>query len=377
MAQDSAHIHFDHVGSLLRPAALFEARKRILGLHDADHNLGAHENAELAAIEDKHIRDVVALQEGAGMPVVTDGEFRRRSWWTDFYLSLTGTSITYNGKQPITFINAAGETRPAPAIRIRGKVAWQHSVNVDAFNFLQSATKRVAKVTLPGPPMLHFMRDENFVPAAYPDLDQFWDDVIAAYRREIAALAAAGCRHIQIDECMMPMLCDPRHQAFVRTRGEDPADLMKKYAWAINQGIAGRPKDMVVALHTCRGNLNAFWGADGGYQPIADLIFNQIDADLYLLEYDTQRAGDFRPLRQVPKGKTVLLGLISTKENVLEARDMLMRRIEEAGQHIDHEQLGLCPQCGFSTNVFGTHFTIDDQRRKLELVAEIAGEAWH
>jgi len=370
-------IHLDHVGSLLRPAALRQARERLLGVHDADHNLNAHDNAELRAIEDGFVREVVALQEDAGMPIVTDGEFRRRSWWTDFYLSLTGTSITYNGKNPITFVNAAGDKRPAPAIRIRGKVSWHGSVNLEPFKFLKGAATRVAKVTLPGPPMLHFMRDENFVPSVYPDVDQFWDDVIAGYRSEIAALAAAGCRHIQIDECMLPWLCDPRHQAFCKSRGEDANALIDKYAWTINQAIAGRPKDMVVALHSCRGNLNAFWGGEGGYEQIADAIFHKIDADLYLLEYDTPRAGDFTPLRHVPKGKTVLLGLVSTKESALESRDELRRRIDEAGRSLDLAQLGLCPQCGFSTNLFGTHFTIDDQRRKLERMAKVAGEVWN
>lgn len=369
-------IHLDHVGSLLRPAALRQARERLLGLHDADHNLGAHDNEELTAIEDGFIREVVALQEQCGMPIVTDGEFRRRSWWTDFYLSLSGTGITYNGKAPITFVNAAGETRPAPGTRIEGRVGWQGSVMVEPFRFLKSVTKRTPKVTLPGPPMLHYMRDAEFVPAIYPDLDKFWEDLIDAYRSEIGALAAAGCRHIQIDECMLPWLCDPRHQAFVRSRGEDPVALIEKYAWAIDQAIALRPKDMVVAMHSCRGNLNAYWGGEGGYEPIADTIFNQIGADLYLLEYDTPRAGDFQPLRHLPKGKTVLLGLVSTKENALESREMLLRRIEEAGRYADPAQLGLCPQCGFSTNLFGTHFTVDDERRKMELMSRVAGEVW-
>lgn len=374
---DASHIHVDHVGSLLRPLALREARQRILGVHDADHNLGAHDNAELRAIEDGVVREIARLQEDCGLPVVTDGEFRCRSWWSDFILGLTGTQVSYTGKLPITFINAAGDKRPAPGIKITGKVSWRGSVVAKPFEFLKSITTRIPKVTIPGPPIIHYLRDEDFVPAIYPDLDRFWDDLITAYRREIRALAGAGCRHVQIDECMLPWLCDPRHQALVRSRGGDPVALVDTYAWLINQAIAERPKDMVVAMHMCRGNLNAYWGGEGGYEPVAEAVFNTIDADLYLMEYDTPRAGDFTPLRHVPKGKTVLLGLVSTKETALESRDGLRRRLDEAGKYLDHRQLGLCPQCGFSTNMFGTHFTGDDQRRKLELIVDVAQTVWH
>ena len=369
-------IHLDHVGSLLRPAALRQARERLLGVHDADHNLGPHDNAELTAIEDGFVREVVRLQEAAGMTIVTDGEFRRRSWWTDFFLGLEGTRVTYNGRMPVTFVNAAGEARASPGIRIEGKIAWRRSVNAAPFRFLREVARAMPKVSLPAPTQLHFMRDADFVPAVYPDLDAFWDDVVAAYRREIAALAEAGCRHLQIDDVMLPWLCDPRHQDYARSRGEDPRRLVDTYVEVIDRCIAGRPAGMTVAMHSCRGNLNAYWGAEGGYEPIAEAIFNRIGADLYLLEYDTPRAGDFRPLRHLPKGKTALLGLVSTKEARLESRDELVRRIEEAGRHTDHAQLGLCPQCGFSTNLFGTHFTEDDERRKLERMAEVAAACW-
>jgi len=220
----------------------------------------------------------VKLQEDAGVKVVTDGEFRRRSWWSDFYLSLKGTKVTYNGKMPITFVNAAGEKRPAPGMTINGKVGWRGSVNVDAFRYLKSVTKVAPKVSLPAPPMLHFMRDE-IDEKTYPDRDKLFADIVAAYQAEVAALAGAGCRYIQLDECMIPFLCDPRHRELSKQRGEDPDMLIGKYAEAINDAMAKRPSDMTFAVHMCRGNLNAFWGAEGGYDPVAEATFGKIDAD--------------------------------------------------------------------------------------------------
>ncbi len=373
----AAHIHVDHVGSLLRPQQLRDARQRILGIHDADHNLGPHDNDELTAAEDLCIREAVKLQEDCGLAIVTDGEFRRRSWWTDIALSFTGTRVTYDGKNPIEFTSASGEKRPAPGVQISGRVSWRKSPLVGPFAFLKSITSKTPKVTLPGPPMLHFMREKNFVPDIYRDIDAFWNDVVAAFRKEIQELSNAGCRLLQIDECMLAWLCDPRHQTFARSRGEEPAKLIDVYCSVINQAISERPQDMIVALHSCRGNMNAFWGGEGGYEPIADAMFNKIDVDYYLLEYDTARAGDFQPLRFVPKNKTVLLGLVSTKTASLEQTDDLVRRIDEAAKVLDHDQLGLCPQCGFSTNVFGTSFTIDDERRKLDLIVKTAAQVWH
>ncbi|MGZ5855029.1 MAG: 5-methyltetrahydropteroyltriglutamate--homocysteine S-methyltransferase [Xanthobacteraceae bacterium] len=373
----AAHIHVDHVGSLLRPMALRAARERVLGVHDADHNLGAHDNTEMRAIEDGFVREVVKLQEDAGLPLITDGEFRRRSWWTDFYLSLTGIGVTYSAKTPMTMINAKGEVRPFPSIVVKGRVKWHGSQMVEPFRFLKATTKRTPKVSLPAPPMIHFIRSEDFVPSVYPSLDEFYNDLIMAYRQEVKALADAGCKVLQLDECMLPLLCDPRHQAYARARGEDPQKLIETYTWLIDQAISERPKDMVVGLHLCRGNLNAFWGADGAYDPVADAIFNKTSVDYYLLEYDTPRAGDFSPLRLAPKGKQVLLGLVSTKDEKLEDKDMLLRRIDEASKQAPHAQLGICPQCGFSTNLFGTQFTIDDERRKLELIVDVANKAWH
>ncbi len=375
--RDPRTVHFDHVGSLLRPKPLFAARERLLGVHDTDHNLGAHDNAELRAIEDEHIREVVRLQEDAGLHFITDGDFRRRSWWTDFFMSLDGPRVTYAGRSPLTLINAKGETRPLPTVSITQRIRWQGSINVAPFKFLQSVTTRAPKVTLPPPTMIHFQRDDHYGLSAYGgDVDLFWDDLIGVYRQEIAALAAAGCRQLQIDECNLVMLCDTRHQAYVRSRGEDPETLINKYVWVMNEIIRERPKDMFVRMHMCRGNLTGFWSAEGGYEPIAERVFNQIGADAFLMEYDTARAGDFRPLRYLPKGKIALLGLVTTKLPDLEQPDQLRRRLDEAAKHADIAQLGLCPQCGFSSNVFGNPLTIDDERKKLALVVETANAVW-
>jgi 5-methyltetrahydropteroyltriglutamate--homocysteine methyltransferase len=373
---DLLDLHVDHVGSLLRPASLREKRFSLLGVHDADHNLGAHANAELTKIENDYIRDVVKLQEGCGLSVVTDGDFRRRSWWTDFLLSFRGLAISYDGKTPITMINAAGEKRQIAGIRVEGEIAPQDSGMAASFEFLRSSTSRVAKATIPGPPIVHFLRDDEFVPAVYPDIDAFWHDLIGAYRTEIKKLADAGCRYLQIDECMLPYLCDPRHREMSKSRGDDPDKLVETYAGAINEIVAGRPEDMMVAVHMCRGNMNAFWGGEGDYEPVAEVSFNMPNVDIFLLEFDTPRAGDFRPLRHAAKDKKILLGIVSTKNPQLEDRDELKRRIDAAAAYVRIEQLGLCPQCGFSTNVFGTEFKVDEQRRKLELMVDVAGEIW-
>jgi 5-methyltetrahydropteroyltriglutamate--homocysteine methyltransferase len=214
------------------------------------------------------------------------------------------------------------------------------------------------------------------VPAVYPDIDAFWHDLVAAYRAEIKTLAEAGCRYVQIDECMLPYLCDPRHRDMAKARGDDPDELVARYAWAINEIVADKPDDMIVAVHMCRGNMNAFWGGEGSYEPVAEASFNMPNVDVFLLEYDTARAGDFRPLRHVPADKKILLGIVSTKDPRLESKDELKRRIDEAAAYIDLRQLGLCPQCGFSTNLFGTEFKVDDQRRKLERMVDVANEVW-
>lgn len=369
-------IHVDHVGSLLRPKELKTKRFELLGVHDADHNLAAHGNAQLTEIENGYIREVVKLQEDCGLPFITDGDFRRRSWWTDFLLSFTGLSISYDGKTPITLINAAGEKRPIAGIKVGGKIKPRDSGMVKSFAFLKAVTRKTPKVTIPGPPIVHFLRDADFVPAVYADIEEFWADLVAAYKAEIRKLADAGCRFVQIDECMLPYLCDPRHREMSKARGDDPDELIRVYSRVINAVVEDKPGDMVVAVHMCRGNMNAFWGAEGGYERMAETAFHMPNVDAFLLEYDTPRAGDFKPLRHVPKGKQVLLGIVSTKNPALESSDELKRRIDEASKSIAIDQLGICPQCGFSTNVFGTEFTADDQKRKIERMVGVAEEIW-
>ncbi len=373
---DASHLHVDHVGSLLRPAELRAARIRLLGEHDADRNLGPHHNAELSAIEDRHIRDVVTLQEECGLSIVTDGDYRRRSWWTDFLLGFSGLAISYSGKTPITLINAAGETRPIAGIKVEGPIRPRDSTLAKYFGFLKTLTSKTAKTTIPGPPIVHFLRDAAFVPSVYSDIDAFWAELVGAYRAEIAGLGAAGCKFLQIDECMLPYLCDPRHRSMSAARGDNPDELIQTYVRVLNDIVAERPADMLIAIHMCRGNMNAFWGGEGGYDPVAEAVFNMSNVDAYLLEYDTPRAGDFSPLRHVPEGKQVLLGIVSTKDARLEDKTTLKRRIDAAARHVDLGQLGICPQCGFSTNLFGTDFTVDVERRKLTLLVETAAEVW-
>jgi 5-methyltetrahydropteroyltriglutamate--homocysteine methyltransferase len=368
--------HVDHVGSLLRPQPLKDARERLLGPQSPTENLGAHDNAELSKIEDRYVAEVVKMQEDAGLSIVTDGEFRRRSWWSDFFLSLGGVGVSYLGTSPIKFINAAGDERPMPGIAIDGKIRWTKSINVKPFEYLKSVTKVTPKVSLPTPTMIYFLRDTEIAKTAYKNADEFWADTVAAYRAEIRALYEAGCRHIQLDEVMLTFLCDPRHRAVSQGRGEDPDRLAKKFVDAMNDIIAERPPGMTVTMHMCRGNLSAYWGAEGGYDRIAEVALAGLKVDAFLLEYDTPRAGDFAPLKLIPKNVTAMLGLMSTKEVALESVDALRRRIDEAAKLKPLDQLGLCPQCGFSTNVWGTHFTVDDEKRKLERLTETARKVW-
>ena len=368
--------HVDHVGSLLRPQALKDARERLLGPQSPTENLGAHDNAELRKIEDKYISEVVALQEAAGLSIVTDGEFRRRSWWSDFFMSLGGVVPSYLGTSPIKFINAEGHERPMPGLQINGKIRWPGSINVASFKYLKSVAKAAPKVCLPTPTMIYFLRDAEIERTVYPDADAFWADVVAAYRAEIKALGDAGCRHVQLDEVMLTFLCDPRHRAVSQSRGEDPDALARKFVEVINAIAAGHPDGMTVTMHMCRGNLSAYWGAEGGYDRIGDAALAALKLDGFLLEYDTPRAGSFAPLKHIPKGTMAYLGLMSTKEVALESEDALAKRIDEAAKFKPLDELGLCPQCGFSTNVWGTHFTIDDEKRKLERLVSTARKVW-
>jgi 5-methyltetrahydropteroyltriglutamate--homocysteine methyltransferase len=365
----------DQVGSLRRPEPLMKARERLLGAHDLDHNFGPHGNAELARLEDEAIREVVKLQEGIGLRSITDGEFRRRIWWSEFLLSLEGVEGSYRGEE--RFRDQTGHTVPSPRIDVTGKVRWRKSVNVGPFKFLKSVTKATPKVTIPAPQTLYqFATRATVSKEAYPDLAALWDDLAEAYGAELRALSEAGCTYVQLDEVMTSCLCDEKQRTKFRLRGDDPDAMLGAYAKAINRIVANRPQGMTIALHTCRGNYQGHWMAEGGYDPIAERVFNEIKVDAFFLEYDSPRAGGFEPLRFVPKDKTIVLGLVSTKTPELESAEVLKKRIDEAARYVSLERLCLSPQCGFSSNYLGNPVTIDDEKRKLELVVKVAQSVW-
>ena len=360
----------DHVGSLLRPPALREAR-------DAFER-GALPRAELTRIEDAAIRDVVKLQEEVGLEAATDGEFRRKEWHMDFLKRFANVRAVPS-QIKLRFHTHEGETEVMPpSLVVEGKLGRPEPIFVDHFKFLQGTTRVTAKQTLPSPTILHFRGGRRAVDkTAYPEMDSFFADLARVYREEIADLAAAGCRYLQIDETNFAYLCDPVFREQVRTTiGEDPDRLPHTYAKLLNDAIAGRPKDMVVAMHLCRGNNQSAWLAEGGYEPVAETLFNEVAVDGYFLEYDSPRAGDFAPLRFVPKGKRVVLGLVTTKLPELERKDALKRRIDEAARHVPLEQLALSPQCGFSSTIEGNKVTVADEIAKLRLVVEVAREVW-
>jgi 5-methyltetrahydropteroyltriglutamate--homocysteine methyltransferase len=361
----------DHVGSLIRPDALIEAR--------AAAEKGELAAAELARIQHRAIRDVVRLQQEAGLRLATDGEYNRFSWQRDFLLKI-GNVKPLTSKLTVRFHSAAGtRDHTPPSLQVVGKLSRPQGIFVDDFKFLKSVTPAgvTAKITIPSPTIVHFRGGREAIDAgAYPQMDAFYDDLAAVYRAEIADLAAAGCRYLQIDEVNLAYLCDPELRRQVSNIGEDPATLPKTYAKLLNAAIAGKPADMTVCMHLCRGNFAGAWIAEGGYEPIAELLFNDIGVDGYFLEYDSPRAGDFSPLRFLPKAKMAVLGLVTTKSPKLETKDELKRRIEEASHYVPIEQLALSPQCGFSSGIGGQAMTVDDEIRKLALVVETAREVW-
>ena len=359
----------DQVGSLLRSPELRAAREAAQA-----GRIGA---AELRAAEDRHIRDAVAMQEAAGLSGVTDGELRRAFWHVDFLTGFDGIVATQS-QYALKFHGAGGETSETRSMMVvRDKVRRSRPVAVDHFAFLKSVTKRTAKLCIPAPTYLHMRGGRKVVDAAaYPDMDEFWSDITRVYREEIRDLVAAGCTYLQIDDVSFACLCDEGIRAQVRRDGEDPDELPSTYARIISSLIAERPPSLAVTMHTCRGNHNSMWMAEGGYEAIAEAVFNETAVDGFFLEYDTERAGGFEPLRFVPKGKRVVLGLISTKTPKLESKDELKRRIEAAAKYVPLENLCLSPQCGFASSHVGNRVTPDDQRRKLELVVEVAEEVW-
>jgi 5-methyltetrahydropteroyltriglutamate--homocysteine methyltransferase len=361
----------DHVGSLIRPDALIEARSAA--------EKGQMSAAELARIQHAAIRDVVRLQREVGLRLATDGEYNRFSWQRDFLLKI-GNVKPMASKLTVRFHSAVGtRDHTPPSLQVVGKLSRPQGIFVDDFKFLKSITPSgvTAKITIPSPTIVHFRGGREAIDArAYPQMEAFYDDLAAVYRAEIADLAAAGCRYLQIDEVNLAYLCDPELRRQVTNIGEDPASLPKTYARLLNAALADKPADMTVCMHLCRGNFAGAWIAEGGYEPIAELLFNEIGVDGYFLEYDSPRAGDFSPLRFLPQGKMAVLGLVTTKSPKMETKDELKRRIEEAARYTPIEQLALSPQCGFSSGIGGQAMTVNDEIKKLALVVETAREVW-
>jgi 5-methyltetrahydropteroyltriglutamate--homocysteine methyltransferase len=358
----------DHVGSFLRPKELLDAREKAQG--------GTLTRAALRAVEDAAIRDVVKFQEDLGLSGITDGEFRRTYFHIDFLEQLGG--VETRGGIAAKFHGAAGDVSFAPPVmHVTGKLRHERPIQTADFEFLKSATTRLPKVTIPSPTMLHFRGGRAAISKeAYPDLEAFYDDVAACYREELKQLGDAGCRYVQLDDTNLAYLCDPKLREGARGRGDDPDELPRRYAKLINAAIAGRPDGMTVCVHLCRGNFKSAWVAEGGYEPVAEALFRELEVDGYFLEYDDARSGDFAPLRFVPKGKYVVLGLVTTKLGELESKDGLKRRIDEAARHVPLEQLCLSPQCGFSSTVHGNEIMREAQAAKMRLVVETAREVW-
>ena len=359
----------DHVGSFLRPPELLEARER-------HFRKGQITRAQLREVEDRAIREIVRLQEEWGLQGITDGEYRRTYFHVDFLEQLEGVEV--KGGIAVKFHGAAGEVDFAPPVmHVTRKLRHVKPIQLADFEFLKSVTARLPKVTIPSPTMLHFRGGRGAISReAYPDLDEFYEDVARCYRDEIRQLAQAGCRYLQLDDTNLAYLCDPKMREGARQRGDDPDELPRRYARLINAAIAGRPADMTVCVHLCRGNFQSAWAAEGGYEPVAEVLFNELKVDGYFLEYDDARSGDFRPLRFVPKDRVVVLGLVTTKLGSLESKDDLKRRIEEAAKHAPLEQLCLSPQCGFSSTVHGNRLAVEAQAAKIRRIVETAREVW-
>jgi 5-methyltetrahydropteroyltriglutamate--homocysteine methyltransferase len=355
----------DQVGSLLRPPEIKEARARV-------------ERGELSAdalreVEDRCIRRAVARQEAIGLRGVTDGEYRRGWWNHDFLGKIDGVEIELDAAS----YKFAGSDDPRYTPQLRRKVRRTRPMMVDHFRYLRSVAKHTPKFTMPSPSILYHRGGRAAISReAYPDLDELWSDVGRVYREEIRDLAAAGCTYLQIDDTSFSFLCDEKFRASCRARGDDPDALPHMYAGAVNAAIADRPAGMTVVMHTCRGNWKSTWLAEGGYEPVARAVFQETNVDGWFLEYDTGRAGGFEPLRLAPRGKKVVLGLVSTKTPALENKDEIKRRIDEAAKRVPLEDLCISPQCGFASTHHGNLLTEDEQWRKLELIVEVAREVW-
>ena len=360
---------YDHVGSFLRPKYLLEAREQ--------KARGDITPEQLREVEDKAITEIVKFQEDVGLKSITDGEFRRTYFHIDFLEQLDGVKTDI----PVTIVRADGSEELAPPVmRVIDKVRHTRNIQLADFQYLkgQVGPGRTAKVTIPSPTMLHFRGGRAGISReAYPELEPtFYDDVANAYGDELRSLAAAGCTYVQMDDTNLAYLCDEKMREAARQRGDDPNELPHRYAAFINKVVAQKPPGMLLAMHLCRGNFKSTHAAAGNYEPVAEALLSEMDIDAYFLEYDDDRSGDFRPLRFLPKGKLVVLGLVTTKFGAMESKDSLKRRIDEAAKYAPMDQLALSPQCGFSSTVHGNNIAVEDQRNKLRLVIETAQEVW-
>ncbi len=362
----------DHVGSLLRPPDLLRARE--------EHAEGRIDADELRGIEDEAIRDVVKLQEAVGLRAVTDGEFRRASWHMDFIYQLDGISKVMDETLHVRFRNERGTIEFAPpSLHVDDRIGLSKTIFGEAFEFLRmsASDRQTPKLTIPSPSMVHYRGGRAAADeAVYPDLDGFWADLTSAYAEEVRRLGELGCTYLQFDDTSLAYLNDPEQREHVREIGGDAEHQHEAYIRHINEALADRPEGMAVTTHMCRGNFRSSWVAEGGYDFVAEALFGGLQVDGFFMEWDDARSGGFEPLRFVPPGKVVVLGLVTTKRGELEDRDALLRRIEEASRHVDLDQLCLSPQCGFSSTVEGNVLTRDQQVAKLRLVVEVAEEVW-
>jgi 5-methyltetrahydropteroyltriglutamate--homocysteine methyltransferase len=368
----------DHVGSLLRSPELKQARETLLGAHTAEANIAPHDNLELRAFEDQQIRDAIAMQERVGLKLATDGELRRRSWMLELFLGWDGIGATRSGGGAIKWRNETGASQEMTEFRIARPIRWGESAITRSFRFLEAETDLVAKVGLPSPCVVHYFLENGgkLDPKVYADQDAFWNDLIRAFQREVLELTNAGATYIQIDDVCFAYLCDPVHRAHVQSRGYDPDALVRLYAEKINQAISMAPSNVTFTLHTCRGNREGHWVAEGAYDAVAEILFNEINVKAFFLEYDSARAGGFGPLRYLPSSKMAVLGLVSSKVPALESVATLSARIDEASKVVALDQLAISPQCGFASSYRGNPLTMAEQEAKLRRLVEVAERVW-
>jgi 5-methyltetrahydropteroyltriglutamate--homocysteine methyltransferase len=362
----------DHVGSLLRPPEVLRAR--------AEFAAGQIDAEQLKQVEDAAIREIIRMQGEVGLKSVTDGEFRRESWHMDFIYSLGGIQKVHDDTIRVAFHNQDKNLVFAPpSAHIVDKVTLPKTIFADAFSFVRdnAAAGQVPKVTIPSPSMVHYRGGRSAISeAAYPDLGQFWDDLAAAYGQELRQLYDLGCRYLQLDDTSMAYVNDPAQRDHIAEIGGDPLHQHETYIATMNKALANRPADMGITVHTCRGNNQSMWAAEGSYDFVADTLFNQLDVDGFFCEWDDERSGGFEPLRYLPKGKRVVLGVVTSKRGELESKDFVKRRIEEAAKYTDIDQLALSAQCGFSSTKEGNDLTQRQQWDKLRLIVEVASEVW-